>query len=77
MNASVTMRQAGQSKKMAEARLSFEELSITILIQFFSILKMYTHFTDTDRYKDRASSVPTQDIPPFVGWSERNPEKLL
>jgi hypothetical protein len=25
MNASVTMRQAGQSKKMAEARLSFEE----------------------------------------------------
>ena len=25
MNASVTMRQAGQSKKMSEARLSFEE----------------------------------------------------
>jgi hypothetical protein len=30
------MRQAGQSKKMAEARLSFEERkTITILIQFF------------------------------------------
>jgi len=25
MNSSVTMRQAGQSKKMAEARLSFEQ----------------------------------------------------
>jgi hypothetical protein len=25
MNAGVTMRQAGQSKEMAEARLSFEE----------------------------------------------------
>jgi hypothetical protein len=35
MNASVTMRQAGQSKETAEARLSFEELSITIFIQFF------------------------------------------
>jgi hypothetical protein len=31
MNASVTMRQARQSKKMAEARFSFEELRITIL----------------------------------------------
>jgi hypothetical protein len=41
MNASVTMRQAGQSKKMAGARLSFEERkTITILIQFFSFLKM-------------------------------------
>jgi hypothetical protein len=29
------MRQAGQSNEMAEAQLSFEELSITILIQFF------------------------------------------
>jgi hypothetical protein len=35
MNASITMQQAGQSKKMAAARLSFEELSITVLIQFF------------------------------------------
>jgi hypothetical protein len=39
MNASVTMQQAGQSKKLAEARLSFEELSITILIQFLPFLK--------------------------------------
>jgi hypothetical protein len=40
MNASVTMRQAGQSKKMAEARLSFEEhKTITILIQFYNFLK--------------------------------------
>jgi hypothetical protein len=36
MNASVTMTQEGQSNKMAEARLSFEELkAIAILIQFF------------------------------------------
>jgi ABC-type transport system involved in Fe-S cluster assembly fused permease/ATPase subunit len=35
------MRQAGQSKKTAEARLSLEERkAITILIQFFSFLKM-------------------------------------
>jgi hypothetical protein len=34
------MRQAGQSKKMAEAWLSFEERkTITILIQFFPFLK--------------------------------------
>jgi hypothetical protein len=39
MNASVTMRQAGQSKKMAEGRLSFEELNITILTVLFSFLK--------------------------------------
>jgi hypothetical protein len=39
MNAGITMRQAGQSKKMAEARLSFKELSITILIQYFPFLK--------------------------------------
>jgi hypothetical protein len=40
MNASVTMRQAGQSKKMAEARLSFEERkTIIILIQLFPFLK--------------------------------------
>jgi hypothetical protein len=42
MNASVTMRQAGQSKKMVEARLSFEECKTvlnTFLIQFFSFLK--------------------------------------
>jgi hypothetical protein len=40
MNASVTMRQAGQAEKMAEARLSFEESkTITILIQFFLSLK--------------------------------------
>jgi hypothetical protein len=40
MNASVTMQQAGQSKKMAEARLSFEErMTITILIQCFPLLK--------------------------------------
>jgi hypothetical protein len=38
MNASITMRQAGQSKKMAETRLLFKELSITILIQFFPFL---------------------------------------
>jgi hypothetical protein len=45
MNASVTMRQAGQSKKMAEAQLSFEERkTITILIQLFSFLKMCIHF---------------------------------
>jgi hypothetical protein len=44
MNAFVTMRQAGQSKKMTEARLSFEGLSITILIQLFSFLKMCIHF---------------------------------
>jgi hypothetical protein len=45
MNASITMRQAGQSKKMAEARLSFEELSITILIQiFFPFLKRIYNF---------------------------------
>jgi hypothetical protein len=37
------MRQAGQPKKMAEARLSFERLSITILIQFY-FLKMCVHF---------------------------------
>jgi hypothetical protein len=44
MNASVTMRQAGESKKMAEARLPFEERkTITILIQFF-FLKMCIHF---------------------------------
>jgi len=36
MNASVTMRQAGQSKKMAEERLSFEEGKI--------ILKWYLKF---------------------------------
>jgi hypothetical protein len=36
MNASVTMRQAGQSKKMAEARLSFEERK--------TILKWYLKF---------------------------------
>jgi hypothetical protein len=46
MNASVTMRQAGQSKKMAEARLSFEELSITVLTQFFPFLK-FVHFFGT------------------------------
>jgi hypothetical protein len=40
LNTSVTTRQAGQSKKMAEARLSFEERkTITILIQFFTSLK--------------------------------------
>jgi hypothetical protein len=39
MNASVTMRQAGQSKKMAKARMSFEEMSITILIKDFPFLK--------------------------------------
>jgi hypothetical protein len=40
MNSSVTMRQAEQSKQMAEARLSFEERkTITILIEFFSFLK--------------------------------------
>jgi hypothetical protein len=40
MNASVTTRQAGRSKKMAEARLSFEEhKAITSLIQFFPFLK--------------------------------------
>jgi hypothetical protein len=45
MNASVTIRQAGQSKKMAEARLSFEEhRTITVLVQFFSFLKMCIHF---------------------------------
>jgi hypothetical protein len=34
------MGQAGRSKKMAEARLSFEERkTITILIQFFPLLK--------------------------------------
>jgi hypothetical protein len=34
------MRQAGQSKKMAEARLSFEERkTIEILIQIFHFLK--------------------------------------
>jgi len=36
MNASVTMRQAGQSKKMVEARLSFEERK--------TILKWYLKF---------------------------------
>jgi hypothetical protein len=36
MNASVTMRQAGQSKKMAEAGLSFEERK--------TILKWYLKF---------------------------------
>jgi hypothetical protein len=38
MNASVTMRQAGQSKKVAEAPLSFEEGKTILnifLIQFF------------------------------------------
>jgi hypothetical protein len=36
MNACVTMRQAGESKKMAEAQLSFEERkAIIIFIQFF------------------------------------------
>jgi hypothetical protein len=30
MNDSITMLQAGQSKKMTETRLSFEELSITV-----------------------------------------------
>jgi hypothetical protein len=44
MNASVTMRQTGQSKKMAEARLTFEELSITVLIQFFPFLKVFKFF---------------------------------
>ena len=39
MNASVTMRQAGQSKKMAEARLSFEERK--------TILKWYLKFENT------------------------------
>jgi hypothetical protein len=40
MNASATMRQAGQSKNMAEAWLSFEECkTITILIEFFPSLK--------------------------------------
>jgi hypothetical protein len=39
-NACVTTRQAGQSKKMAEARLLFEEgKTVTILIQFFPFLK--------------------------------------
>jgi hypothetical protein len=39
------MRQAGQSKKMAEAGLSFEKRkTITILIQFFSFLKMFIFF---------------------------------
>jgi hypothetical protein len=45
MNASVVMRQEGQSKKMAEARLSFEDLNVTILIQFFfSFLKICIYF---------------------------------
>jgi hypothetical protein len=44
MNASVTMRQAGQSKKMVEVQLSFKELSTTISIQFFPFLKVYNFF---------------------------------
>jgi hypothetical protein len=40
MNASVTMRQEGQSKKMADARFSLEGRKIiTILIQLFPFLK--------------------------------------
>jgi len=39
MNFSVTMQQAGQSKKMAEARLSFEERKT-----IFTFLKMCIHF---------------------------------
>jgi hypothetical protein len=39
------MRQAGQSKKMAEARLSFEERkTITALIHFFFFFKICIHF---------------------------------
>jgi hypothetical protein len=38
------MKQAGQSKEMAEARLSFEELGITILIPSLRVPKMYTDF---------------------------------
>jgi hypothetical protein len=39
MNAIATMRQGGQSKKMAEARLSFELNFNT----FFYFLKMFIH----------------------------------
>jgi predicted membrane protein len=44
MNASVTMRQAGESKKVAELRLSFEERKIfnTFLIQFIPFLNVFT-----------------------------------
>jgi hypothetical protein len=44
MNASVTMQQAGQSKKMAEARLSFRGVEYYNFNTVFSFLKMYTDF---------------------------------
>ena len=54
MNASVTVRQAGQSKKMAEARLSFEERK--------TFLKWYLNSRTVWKYTDNGGVSMQQNL---------------